>query len=124
MWRSWQLSVPATGFTHSDHFQPGSKVRRAAVASPTRTTWPRFLSGGPLLSGESKSSVGIPAMASAPLFEDLACRFSAARHARARCGSEARSEAAWRRDRRCGRRARRALAPDALRELAAELRDD
>ena len=23
-WRTWQLSVPATGFTHSDHFHPGS----------------------------------------------------------------------------------------------------
>jgi hypothetical protein len=27
----WQLSVPATGLTHSDHFHPGSKVNRPAV---------------------------------------------------------------------------------------------
>ncbi len=24
--RTWQLSVAMTGFTHSDHFQPGSNV--------------------------------------------------------------------------------------------------
>src|SRR2546423_648056 len=32
--RAWQLSVPTTGFTHSDHLQPGSNAKRAAVVLP------------------------------------------------------------------------------------------
>src|SRR5215207_5030347 len=37
-WRAWQLSVPATGLTHSDHRHPGSNANRAAVVCPMRTT--------------------------------------------------------------------------------------
>src|SRR5437763_9766663 len=66
-WRSWQLSVPATGFTHSDHFQPGSKVRRAAAVSPTCTTSTRVLSGVLVSSGESKSNVWMPAISASLL---------------------------------------------------------
>src|SRR5437764_13459643 len=36
--RTWQLSVPTTGFTHSDQVQPGSNAKRAAVALPILTT--------------------------------------------------------------------------------------
>src|SRR4051812_11525560 len=43
--RTWHRSVPTTGLTHSDHFQPGSKVRRAAVLAPILTTSTRVLDG-------------------------------------------------------------------------------
>src|SRR3954447_16049840 len=61
--RTWQLSVPTTGFTHSDHFQPGSKANRAAVVSPMWTTSTRVLSGVRVSSGESKLSASTPAIA-------------------------------------------------------------
>src|SRR3954462_13519234 len=61
--RAWQLSVPATGLMHSDHFQPGSNVKRAAVVpSPISTTFICVLSGVRCSSGESKSLDSTPAM--------------------------------------------------------------
>src|SRR3954454_3155865 len=54
-WRAWQVSVPATGLTHSDQRHPGSNVIRAAVDPPIRTTSTRVLSGVLVSSGESKS---------------------------------------------------------------------
>src|SRR6266508_1640297 len=38
MCATWQLSVPATGLTDSDHFQPGSNVARIACTPPRFTT--------------------------------------------------------------------------------------
>src|SRR5919108_2444334 len=62
-WRAWQLSVPATGFTHSDHRHPGSNANRPTVVPPSRTTSTFVLSGVRVSSGESKSRVSTPAMA-------------------------------------------------------------
>src|SRR5262249_5244557 len=58
----WQLSVPATGLTHSDHRHPGSIVNRAAVVLPMRTTSTCVLSGVLLSSGEPKSRFSTPAI--------------------------------------------------------------
>src|ERR1039457_1715016 len=35
---AWQLSVPAIGFTWSDHFQPGWNVARPTTPPPTLTS--------------------------------------------------------------------------------------
>src|SRR3954447_7206100 len=86
--RSWQLSVPATGLTHSDHFHPGSNVRRAAAVSPTCTTSTRVLSGVRVSSGELKSNVWMPAISTSLLVGgrvillDLAALAQEARHRR------------------------------------------
>src|SRR3954447_25765344 len=61
-WRAWQLSVPATGLTHSDHRHPGSNENRAAVVAPMRTTSTCVLSGVRVSSGDSKSRDSTPAM--------------------------------------------------------------
>ena len=37
-WPVWQLSPPTEGFTHSDHFQPGSKTILEAFTLPNFTT--------------------------------------------------------------------------------------
>src|SRR3954451_10216987 len=66
MWRAWQLSVPATGLTHSDQRHPGSNANRPTVAPPMRTTSTRVLSGVRVSSGESKSRDSTPAI-EAPL---------------------------------------------------------
>jgi hypothetical protein len=50
------------GFTHSDHFQPGSKVKRAAVAEPILTTSTCVFVGVRVSSGESKLPDWTPAM--------------------------------------------------------------
>ena len=34
-WGTWQLSVLATGFTHSGHFHPGSKLQHYQAKRPT-----------------------------------------------------------------------------------------
>src|SRR5581483_4391077 len=60
--RCWHLSVPATGFTHSDQLQPGSIAKRATVVPPTCTTSTRVLSGVRRSSGESKSRFSTPAI--------------------------------------------------------------
>src|SRR3954451_7149579 len=75
-WRSWQLSVPATGLTHSDHFQPGSNANLPAVVSPIRTTSTLVLSGVRDSSGESKLRDWTPAMK--PPFESTATLLRAA----------------------------------------------
>src|SRR5512133_2448726 len=62
-WRAWQLSVPATGLTHSDQRHPGSNVIRATVVTPMRTTATCVLSGVLVSSGESKSRDSTPATA-------------------------------------------------------------
>src|SRR5215207_9796266 len=62
-WRAWQLSVPATGLTHSDHRHPGSNANRPTVVAPMRTTSTCVLSGVRVSSGESKSRVSTPATA-------------------------------------------------------------
>src|SRR3954465_10589969 len=62
-WRAWQLSVPATGLTHSHHRHPGWKVIRAAVVVPMRTTSTCVLSGVRVSSGESKSRDSTPGTA-------------------------------------------------------------
>src|SRR5438067_896842 len=54
MWRAWQLSPPTTGLMHSDHRQPGSNVKRAALPWPKSTTSTLVLSGARVSSGESK----------------------------------------------------------------------
>src|SRR3954453_24263326 len=62
-WRAWQLSVPATGLTHSDQRHPGSNVIRAAVVPAIRTTSTCVLSGVLVSSGESKSRDSTPGTA-------------------------------------------------------------
>src|ERR1700754_3653405 len=62
-WRAWQLSVPATGLTHSDQRHPGSNANRPTVAAPMRTTSTCVLSGDLVSSGESKSRDSTPGMA-------------------------------------------------------------
>jgi hypothetical protein len=49
MWRAWQLSVPATGLTHSDQRHPGSNAKRPTVAVPIRTNVDLGPVGGPRL---------------------------------------------------------------------------
>src|SRR3954468_11940823 len=61
---------------HSDHFQPGSNVIRAAVASPTCTTSTRVFSGVRVSSAESKSNVWTPVMTATPSLWDLRDPFS------------------------------------------------
>src|SRR3954462_11650880 len=62
-WRAWQLSVPATGLTHSDQRHPGSNANRPTVAAPIRTTSTCVLSGVLVSSGESKSRDSTPGTA-------------------------------------------------------------
>ncbi|MFN2470181.1 MAG: hypothetical protein ABR583_04185 [Gaiellaceae bacterium] len=51
----WHDSVPASGFTFSDHFHPGSKVPRPAVMPPNvSTSRCPFATNGRVSSGFSK----------------------------------------------------------------------
>src|SRR4051794_26251827 len=61
-WCAWQESVPATGLMHSDHFQPGCTVSRAALMPARSTTSTFVLSGERTSSGDSKLLAIRPAM--------------------------------------------------------------
>src|SRR6476619_3991495 len=53
MWSTWQLSPPTTGFTDSDHRQPGWKVVRIIVAASSLASSIVPLSTGRVSSGSS-----------------------------------------------------------------------
>src|SRR3954447_25616679 len=61
-WCTWHESPPTTGLMHSDHFQPGCAVSRAALIPARSTTSILVLSGVLDSSGASKLLPITPAM--------------------------------------------------------------
>jgi hypothetical protein len=61
-WSTWQLSPPATGFTHSDQRQPGSKMVRMTVPGSSFTISTVPFSIGRVSSGRSSALRSMLAM--------------------------------------------------------------